>query len=456
MSGYTRQSSYVDGDVIQASDSNAEFDQLVGAFNNIIGHAHDGTASEGPVIGFIGDAGVVVPLNKVAVDTGNDRVSFYTDVSGVSTEQLRIEDGVAYPVANNDVDLGTTVYMFKDGFFAGTLKSVSLKTTNISANDGASSATIADGTGVFTIASAVLTTADINGGTIDNTVIGGTTPLAGNFTAISATGNITVGGTVDGRDVAVDGTKLDGVEALADVTDTTNVTAAGALMDSELTNISAVKALNQGVASTDSPTFVTINSTNIDSTNIEVTNIKAKDGTASATIADGTGVMTIPSAVLSTADINGGTVDGTAIGSSVPAAASVTSLTATTADIDGGSIDGATIGSSVPAAASVTSLTATAGGSLTGTWSDLGTVTTIDLNGGTVDGTEIGSSSPSSATVTTLTVNTSATLELDQVTSTSDLQVSEGGTGSSTASGARTNLDVDQAGTALALAIALG
>jgi hypothetical protein len=346
--------------------------------------------------------------------------------------------------------------MFKDGFFAGTLKSVSLKTTNISANDGASSATIADGTGVFTIASAVLTTADINGGTIDNTVIGGTTPLAGNFTAISATGNITVGGTVDGRDVAVDGTKLDGVEALADVTDTTNVTAAGALMDSELTNISAVKALNQGVASTDSPTFVTINSTNIDSTNIEVTNIKAKDGTASATIADGTGVMTIPSAVLSTADINGGTVDGTAIGSSVPAAASVTSLTATTADIDGGSIDGATIGSSVPAAASVTSLTATAGGSLTGTWSDLGTVTTIDLNGGTVDGTEIGSSSPSSATVTTLTVNTSATLELDQVTSTSDLQVSEGGTGSSTASGARTNLDVDQAGTALALAIALG
>ena len=82
MSGYTRQSSYVDGDVIQASDSNSEFDQLVGAFNNTTGHAHDGTAAEGPVIGLIGDAGIVVPLNKVAVDTGNDRISFYTDVSG--------------------------------------------------------------------------------------------------------------------------------------------------------------------------------------------------------------------------------------------------------------------------------------------------------------------------------------------------------------------------------------
>jgi hypothetical protein len=51
------------------------------------------------------------------------------------------------------------------------------------------------------------------------------------------------------------GTKLNGIEALADVTDTTNVTAAGALMDSELTNITAVKALNQGVATTDSPSF---------------------------------------------------------------------------------------------------------------------------------------------------------------------------------------------------------
>ena len=36
--------------------------------------------------------------------------------------------------------------------------------------------------------------------------------------------------------------KLDGIEALADVTDETNVTAAGALMDSEVTNLAQVKA----------------------------------------------------------------------------------------------------------------------------------------------------------------------------------------------------------------------
>ena len=100
-----------------------------------------------------------------------------------------------------------------------------------------------------TLTSPDINTPDIDGGTADGLVIGGATPAAGSFTDIAASG------TVDGRDVATDGTKLDGIEASADVTDTTNVTAAGALMDSELTSIASVKALNQGVATTDSPTF---------------------------------------------------------------------------------------------------------------------------------------------------------------------------------------------------------
>ena len=38
-----------------------------------------------------------------------------------------------------------------------------------------------------------------------------------------------------------DKTKLDGIEANADVTDTANVTAAGALMDSEVTDLAGIK-----------------------------------------------------------------------------------------------------------------------------------------------------------------------------------------------------------------------
>jgi trimeric autotransporter adhesin len=46
-------------------------------------------------------------------------------------------------------------------------------------------------TGVATLASLVATTADINGGTIDGTVIGGTTPAAGTFTTLTANTSIT-------------------------------------------------------------------------------------------------------------------------------------------------------------------------------------------------------------------------------------------------------------------------
>lgn len=56
-----------------------------------------------------------------------------------------------------------------------------------------------------------------------------------------------------------DKTKLDNIEGEADVTDTTNVTAAGALMDSECSSLASVKALNQGVATGDSPQFAGIN-----------------------------------------------------------------------------------------------------------------------------------------------------------------------------------------------------
>ena len=76
--------------------------------------------------------------------------------------------------------------------------------------------------------------------TSTTTTAGAALPKAGG----AMTGAITTNSTFDGRDVATDGTKLDGIEALADVTDATNVTAAGALMDSEVTNLAQVKAFD--------------------------------------------------------------------------------------------------------------------------------------------------------------------------------------------------------------------
>ena len=94
---------------------------------------------------------------------------------------------------------------------------------------------------------------------------GGTAAITFANADVTMGGDITIAGTVDGRDVSVDGTKLDTVETNADVTDTANVTAAGALMDSELVDSASVKALNQSVISGASPTFGTANFT--DATN---------------------------------------------------------------------------------------------------------------------------------------------------------------------------------------------
>jgi hypothetical protein len=107
-----------------------------------------------------------------------------------------------------------------------------------------------DGTQFNLINPSVISNIDINGGTIDGAVIGGSVAAAGTFTTATAT--------------------------------TGNITA--------------------------------VNATTIDTTNIEVTNIKAKDGTSAGSIANATGVVTFSSSVLTTTDINGGTIDGATIG----------------------------------------------------------------------------------------------------------------------------------------------
>ena len=133
MAGYTRQSTYTDGDIINAADSNDEFDQLVNVFSNTTGHKHDGTAAEGPVIGLIGDPGVATPKNKVVVDDTNNQVEVSIDVSGTSTEQFVIKDGVIEPTTDNDIDLGSSTKEFKDLYLDGVayVDSIAMPTTTV-------------------------------------------------------------------------------------------------------------------------------------------------------------------------------------------------------------------------------------------------------------------------------------------------------------------------------------
>jgi len=204
MAGYVRQdtsNNIANGSVVDADDLDNEFDAVATAFNTSTGHTHDGSTAEGAPITVVG------PAQDVVVGSGS-----------------------IAPKTDSAYELGTTSLRWSTGYLDD-----------------------------------LIVTAD--------TTIGGAVTVADTLAAGSTTitGDITVTGTVDGRDIAADGTKLDGietgatadqtnaeikvayeanadtnaftdaektklsgVEALADVTDTANVTAAGALMDSEV------------------------------------------------------------------------------------------------------------------------------------------------------------------------------------------------------------------------------
>jgi len=120
---YTRQSTLTDGDTITAALFNNEYNQLLTAFSyassGTTGHQHDGTAGEGGNIAQIGDQDF---LNKIVVDSSNNRWGFYVEVSSSAVEQIRVQDGAIVPVTDNDIDLGTSSLQFKDAFINGTLE----------------------------------------------------------------------------------------------------------------------------------------------------------------------------------------------------------------------------------------------------------------------------------------------------------------------------------------------
>lgn len=88
--------------------------------------------------------------------------------------------------------------------------------------------------------------------------INGTGLAAVNVPWTDTTYSVGDGGLTQNNFTNADHIKLNGIEASADVTDSTNVQDAGALMDSECTSVASVKAINQGLATTNSPSFVNV------------------------------------------------------------------------------------------------------------------------------------------------------------------------------------------------------
>lgn len=87
----------------------------------------------------------------------------------------------------------------------------------------------------------------------------------------------------------------------------------------------------------------------------------ARGGTGAGTAAGARtalGIGTMGTQAADSVNIDGGTIDGTTVGASKPAAGAFTSLVAATADINGGTIDAATIGASTPSTGAFTTVAA--------------------------------------------------------------------------------------------------
>ena len=190
MAGYTRQSAadIVPTAVVRAAPINNELNALRDAFNATSGHKHDGSTGEGAYIEVIGDT---AGYTRIAIDANNARIGLYINVSNASVEQLRIQDGALVPVTDNDIDLGTSSLEFKDLYIDGTAN----------------------------IDSLVADTADINGGTVDNAVIGAGTAAAGTFTTLTASTSATIA-SADINAGTIDGAVIGGASAAA-ITGTT-------------------------------------------------------------------------------------------------------------------------------------------------------------------------------------------------------------------------------------------
>ena len=178
--GYTRNDSsnnIADGNVINASDLDGEFDAIVTAFSTS-GHSHDGTSAEGG------------PITKVG-----------------PAQQLEISATALSPATTNTLDLGGSAKQFKDLYLDGTanLDNISADAANVigavtmgSTLDIVGAVSVGGTLGVTGAFS--FSTANVSGslGILDSVSVNTTLGVVGNVSAggtFDVVGNTSVGGT---------------------------------------------------------------------------------------------------------------------------------------------------------------------------------------------------------------------------------------------------------------------
>ena len=340
----------------------------------------------------------------------------FTTINSTGNVVLGDASGDSLTLNGGSLVLGNNVTV--TGTFAN-LGAVTTVDINGGTVDGATIGGASAGAGTFTTLTATtgVNLDDGGDGAIDGCVIGGSTPAAGTFTTLQVNSNATISGnlTVNGTTTSIDSATLTIEDPMIQLAKNNSGGAANAFDQGlffnrgSLDNVSFLwdESADEFVAAvTASEDGTTAGNVTIDSyaglqvgvakaSELRTGTIKAADGTASSTIANSTGVHTIASAVLTTADINAGTIDNVTIGGSTAGAGSFTTINAS-----GNVVFGDATGDSVTITGNSIVLSNTP--TVTGTFADLGTVTTVDINGGTIDGVTIGGASAGAGTFTTI------------------------------------------------------
>jgi hypothetical protein len=338
MAGYVRQSaaSIVNGTAITAAPLNAEFNQILAAFNATSGHGHTGNAGDGTKIalatsvsGFLpyangGVAGKNIVTNSVP-GVGDDSADGFSpgsiwenSVTGriyicvgnnsgaaVWRELVQVTSGNAIiPAANDTVDLGNNSTRFQDLFLSGGISAAG----NVAAG----------GTLTITGGTALNDTLTVTGVTALN---GGLTMDSNKFTVADTSGNVATAGTL----TATGATALNGGLTMDTnkftVADTSgNVATAGTLAVAGTSAFTGAITSNAGVIVDN----ITIDGTEIDLSSGDLTidvagdiilnadggDISLQDGSATfGSLTNNSGQLIIKSATTTAATFSGANVD---------------------------------------------------------------------------------------------------------------------------------------------------
>ena len=380
--GYIRKdtgNNIADGNVINASDLDGEFDGLVSAFATSTGHSHDGTEGEGGPVSKIGpslqyeaDANAFFPETNNAVDLGKTAKQFkdlYIDgvinADSVSADAVTVTNALS---AESTLKVGGAATLESTLAVSATssLKgAVSVETTlrvtgDTDVEDLSASGTF-DVAGTTNLATAVITgTVNIVGETtLDDISASGTLDVAGttNLATASITGTVNVTGDTTLDDVSASGTlDVAGTTNLATATVSGTIDVSGNAsvggthtVDGDLKNTSgnltvdpATQILEiKGSGSTEGQIqlncavnshgqIITAADHGVSATNTLTLPGGDTIGNANATLVSDTGTQTLTNKTLTSPAINGATID------SAVSVSSVGTLNAgTNADING-------------------------------------------------------------------------------------------------------------------------